>query len=123
MRTRLEIKSNIKEGTCLPDTLTGLYTANKRHSRGTSYVFCTVFGMNSPFLSVRSPKDVVEEAATDFAGVLNVFYLTSRSIEDGLAESIIGEMRLFTATCESVVPSSRLCLLTFRSFERFGVPI
>lgn len=43
----------------------------------------------------------MEEAATDFTGVLNVFYLTSRSIQDGLAESIVGEMPLFTATCKS----------------------
>ena len=43
----------------------------------------------------------MEEAAPDFAGTLNVFYITSRSIDDALAESIGGEIVLFIATCEN----------------------
>lgn len=43
----------------------------------------------------------MEEEAPRFADVLNVFYLTSRSIDDALAESITGEIVLFIATCES----------------------
>eukprot|EP00903_Cladosiphon_okamuranus_P022061 g20288.t1 len=43
-------------------------------------------------------QDAMEEAAPDFAGTLNVFYLTTRSLEDALAESVSGEIGLFVAT-------------------------
>ena len=42
----------------------------------------------------------MEESAPDFADVLNVFYLTSRSIEDALEEAVFGEVFLFLATCK-----------------------
>lgn len=42
----------------------------------------------------------MEEAAPDFAGTLNVFYITSRSTDDGIEASITGEIGLFVATCE-----------------------
>eukprot|EP00752_Nemacystus_decipiens_P008590 g7670.t1 len=43
-------------------------------------------------------QDAMEEAAPDFADTVNVFYITSRSIDDALAESIGGEIVLFVAT-------------------------
>lgn len=58
----------------------------------------------------------MEKAALDFAGVLNVFYLTTRSIEDGLEESVGGEIALFVATCE-LARSSSPCVLR-RGFHR-----
>lgn len=41
----------------------------------------------------------MDEAADDF-DVLDVFYLTSRSTDDALNESVTGEMFLFITTCE-----------------------
>lgn len=42
----------------------------------------------------------MEDRASDFSGTLNVFYITSRSIDDALGESIGGEIILFVITCE-----------------------
>lgn len=53
-----------------------------------------------PSLAWRA-QDVMEETAPDFAGTMNVLYLTTRSIEDALAESVTGEIGLFIGTCES----------------------
>lgn len=66
---------------------------------------CFPFQRRSPLASFA--QDAVEEAAPDFAGTLNVFYITSRSIDDALEESITGEIMLFVATCESVLLASR----------------
>lgn len=56
----------------------------------------------------------MEEVAPDFAGTLNVFYLTSRSIDDALIESVAGEIMLYIATCEScfLLPSSLFSVVT-----------
>lgn len=43
----------------------------------------------------------MDERQHDFADVMNVLYLTSRSTDDALAESVSGEMFLFITTCES----------------------
>ena len=42
----------------------------------------------------------MEESVADFAGVLSVAYITSRSTDDGLNESVNGETFLFVITCE-----------------------
>lgn len=42
----------------------------------------------------------MEESQDDFADVFSVLYLTSRSIDDALAESVSGEIFLYIATCE-----------------------
>lgn len=47
-----------------------------------------------------SLQDTMEEKQDDFADVLNVFYLTSRSTDDALEESLSGELFLFVVTCE-----------------------
>ncbi|CAM9459401.1 unnamed protein product [Scytosiphon promiscuus] len=47
-------------------------------------------------------QDTMEEAQEDYANVLNVFYLTSRSTDDALEESVSGEIFLFITTCEFV---------------------
>lgn len=41
----------------------------------------------------------MEERQDDF-DALNVFYITSRSIDDALEESVSGEIFLFITTCE-----------------------
>eukprot|EP00903_Cladosiphon_okamuranus_P015713 g14505.t1 len=51
-----------------------------------------VFDWNGDF------QDAMEDAAPDLAGTLNLFYITSRSIDDALAESITGEIMLFVLT-------------------------
>lgn len=51
----------------------------------------------------------MDEAADDF-DVFGMFYLTSRSTDDALNESVTGEMFLFITTCEEIVKSQkRLC--------------
>lgn len=42
----------------------------------------------------------MEDRQDDFTDVLNVFYLTSRSTDDALQESLSGEIFLFLTTCE-----------------------
>ncbi|CBJ26534.1 conserved unknown protein [Ectocarpus siliculosus] len=57
-----------------------------------------VFDWNEAF------QDAMDEAANNF-DVFDVFYLTSRSTDDALNESVTGEMFLFIITCEEIVTS------------------
>lgn len=56
--------------------------------------------MRSAFTPARLLQDTMEDVQDDFPNVLNVFYLTSRSTDDALAESVSGEIFLFITTCE-----------------------
>ncbi len=64
----------------------------------------------------------MEESAPDFAGVLSVFYLTSRSVEDALDESVSGEAFLYVATCEFRLPVSGFDSSRVNFDSRAGAP-
>ena len=49
-------------------------------------------------------QDTMEDLNGDFADVVSVLYLTSRSLDDAFDESISGEIFLFAATCEPRKP-------------------
>lgn len=49
----------------------------------------------------------MEEATDDF-DVVDVYYFTSRSIDDALSESVSGEIYLFITACEGVAKSSKM---------------
>lgn len=53
--------------------------------------------------SVVCTQDKLEASTDDFADVFEVYYLTSRSFDDALEESVSGEIFLYVATCERVV--------------------
>lgn len=51
-------------------------------------------------VSIPPPQDTLAETADGFADDLTVYYFTSRSMDDALAESVSGEALLFVITCK-----------------------
>lgn len=52
-------------------------------------------------------QDLMEDKAESYSSIFTVLYLTGRSIDDALAESVSGEIYLFIATCEKRPLGSR----------------